>query len=67
MCDDFQDKVHLPFVCVLRLSVGTVVMWLEKIAKPELNVALRPDSLTYLFTCGIVIFGCAHINFYDRN
>ena len=40
-----------------------------KIAKPAVNVGLRPDSLTYLFTCGIVIrilFGRI-LNFYNRN
>ena len=26
-----------------------------KIAKPENNVALRPDPLTYLLTCGMVV------------
>ena len=34
----------------------------KKGAKPELNIALRPDSLTYLFTCGIDIrIYAAHI------
>ena len=27
----------------------------QEIAKPDKHVALRPDSLTYLFTCGILI------------
>ena len=27
----------------------------QEIAKPDKYVALRPDSLTYLFTCGILI------------
>ena len=37
-----------------------------KIAKPEINVALRPDSLTYLFTCGIAVEALAKriFNFY---
>ena len=42
---------------------------LTETAKPETNVALQSDSLTYLFTCGIVIqilFG-RKLNFYNRN
>ena len=39
-----------------------------KIAKPKVNVGLRPDSLTYLFTCGIVVEALAKriFNFYNR-
>ena len=39
-----------------------------KIAKPEVNVAIRPDSLTYLFACGILVeaFAKRIFNFYNR-
>ena len=39
-----------------------------KIVKPDVNVALPPDSSTYLFTCGIVIqiLAVRMLNFYNR-
>ena len=41
----------------------------KKIAKPVANVALRPNSLNYLITCGIVIqiLVVRILNFYNRN
>ena len=40
----------------------------SKIAKPGKNVALRPESLAYLFTCGMVVEALAKriLNFYNR-
>ena len=39
------------------------------IAKPEMNVAPRPNSSNYLFTCGIVIqiLAVCILNFWNRN
>ena len=61
---------HAPsnHVCV-SICASVQTRKLTETAKHEVNVAIRPDSLTYLFTCGIVIrilFGRI-LNFYNRN
>ena len=39
-----------------------------KVAKPDVNVEIWPDSLTYLFTCGIIVEALTKriLNLYDR-
>ena len=56
------------FLISPRLAQTSKPVSRQKIAKAEVHVALRPDSLTYLFTCGIVIeiLAMRILNFYNR-
>ena len=59
---------HPTFSALASVCAKVKIHKSTEIAKPESNVALRPDSLTYLFTCGIVIqiLAVRIFNFYNR-
>ena len=62
----FENHAMLSGLALVSANVQTRKS--TKIAKPEVNVAIRPDSLIYLFICEMVVeaFAKSISNLYNQ-